>query len=1409
FIGIYVNNASAPPLVNNNIVGSTGSGAALNSIRVLSSSTSTATTLAGITIGISVLSAVQADGNIVKNLSHQSATASGNITGITNTAKSPSVITITNNIITGNSLSATAGSLYGISSSGTPASITISNNIVSANGTAGNTTAMYGIYNTGIAPILAITNNLFLANTTTSSAGLFFAINNIAAVTGTINIDGNNIGNGSAGPIIFNAANNGAQILINSTTGSPTCALSISNNNFQGINYAVPGTGAMSFILNSAITRSQTINSNTFTNLNVQTSGAITFISNSVAVPGTGSQNINNNAISGTFTKRAAGTVTLMTSTATCASGSVININNNNFSNIILSAATIINGLVNTDAGFSTKSIQNNIFTNWTGGTGAITAMNININGTDNAITGNTINNITNAGNITGISIAGGNDFVYSNVVNTLASSALLAVVSGITVVTGTVINIYKNKIYDLQAGTVSGTVNVILVSAGTTVNIYNNIIGDLRTPAASAVDPVRGISITPAVPSTNINVYYNTIYMNASSTGINFGSSGIYHAFNSVAGSSRLSLINNSITNLSIFSGTGLVVGYRRNGTSLANYGPTSNYNLFYAGVPGANNLIFHDGTTGDQTLAGFKTRVASRDALSITEDISGKFLSNVGSSGVYLHMNESIPSQVESGGVNISGFTDDFDGQVRQGNPGYVGSGYAPDIGADEIFGIEDVPPAITYTLLTNTTSIANRTFPNVSITDASGVNITTGTKPRVYYKRLQDANVYADNTSSTSGWKFVETSGSASPFSFVIDYAKLYGGASVSSGTIQYFVVAQDLATSPNIAINSGTFAVVPLSVALTSAAFPIAGVINSYDIPFSGNYNVGVGNVFTSLTKAGGFFSAINAVGLVGNVSVTITSDLAEDGTTPLLQWVEQGAGTYTLTIIPDGTTVRTASGNAANGLIRLDGADRVTIDGSNSGSGSYLSFVNTNTAGAAGTALTFINGASNNTIRYCNFNAFASGVNGVVLFSTTTGAGNSNNLFQYNTIKGNNGTNYSNTDIYSAGTTGNENASNTISNNSIFNFRDRGLDISAAGSSAWNISNNSFYNGDISSLIDYSPASVVHAIRVQGGSGYTISNNFIGGNTAQASGADATYNSSTGNVSFYGIALTTSAAVPVSNIKSNTIRKIVINSVPLAAASVAFMGIETYGSGISVGGTSVGEGNLVGSNSLNGSITLNTLTTSTTYSSIIRGISFNSAGGSVTGNQVGGLDIKNLGTGPAGSEFTGINITNANAPAQVNNNIIGSAGTGAIVNSIRVRNSSGATNNLVTGISIGNSVATPVTLNNNILQNIAPRSPTGSGTFTGIENTATSSAAVLNITNNTIKNITTIVNNTNEISTFSGIISTSPSVITGNTIDNIDLEVNGANAQVTGINVSGGFVHNISSNTISNLISNSL
>ena len=96
----------------------------------------------------------------------------------------------------------------------------------------------------------------------------------------------------------------------------------------------------------------------------------------------------------------------------------------------------------------------------------------------------------------------------------------------GITFSAGTANNVYKNKIYDLSSTSTNPTVSAITAAGGTTNTIYNNIIGNLSASVANAAIPVIGLNITSG---TTDNIYFNTIYLNASSTGATFGSSGIY----------------------------------------------------------------------------------------------------------------------------------------------------------------------------------------------------------------------------------------------------------------------------------------------------------------------------------------------------------------------------------------------------------------------------------------------------------------------------------------------------------------------------------------------------------------------------------------------------------------------------------------------------------------------------------------------------------------------------------------------------------------------------------------------------------------------------------------------------------------------------------------------------------------
>lgn len=157
--------------------------------------------------------------------------------------------------------------------------------------------------------------------------------------------------------------------------------------------------------------------------------------------------------------------------------------------------------------------------------------------------------------------------------------------------------------------------------------------------------------------------------------------------------------------------------------------------------------------------------------------------------------------------------------------------------------------------------------------------------------------------------------------------------------------------------------------------------------------SGIKTVGSGGDYATLTGAGGAFAAINSNGLLGNLELQIISDITtEDGSIDLNQWSESGAGNYTLKIYPIGTA-RALSGTSTSGLIRFNGADRVTINGSLSGLGSDRSLSVTNTSSSAGSACIQIAslgaglGATDNVLKNLNITG---GINSVLTFGISVG-----------------------------------------------------------------------------------------------------------------------------------------------------------------------------------------------------------------------------------------------------------------------------------------------------------------------------------------------------------------------------------------------------------------------------------
>lgn len=545
---------------------------------------------------------------------------------------------------------------------------------------------------------------------------------------------------------------------------------------------------------------------------------------------------------------------------------------------------------------------------------------------------------------------------------------------------------VYNNMVHDLRnAGTTSTSavvgmrLNTFTSTAGNTIRAYNNFVYGLShafTGTASASRRVIGIfaqSNGTGVGNTH-NIDFNSVRIEnpatytASSTAFEIGTTS----------GPTINVRNNIFADFTAAQ-TGVAKHYTWVSTSaslLGASGSVSDYNLLYV-ANATNGFIGLTNTTDRATLAAWRAATA--------QDLNSKSSNPQFISATNLHINPAVATEVESGGSFMGGIAwaaNDIDANVRNTT--------TPDIGADEgTFTPSDLTgPSITINpLLGNTSSTANRTF-TATITDLSGVPTTGTLVPRVYFSKGGTTFFSAPGT-LTSG---TATNGT---WTFTIDNSVVGGVA--NGDRMFYFVVAQDINGNTNSTpAGNATVTNVNTVTNITSAyAYYINPAITG---------TITVPGTYPSLTLAGGLFDAINKSAISGNVTVNITADLtAETGAISLGQWSEEGTGNYTLTIRPDAAVNRTISGTSAAGfgLIRSNGADRFTMDGSFNGSGNFLTIID-NGAVANTFALLVTNGSVNNTFKNLNIKTGANTIASTIgIF--VAGIGNNNLLLENNVI----------------------------------------------------------------------------------------------------------------------------------------------------------------------------------------------------------------------------------------------------------------------------------------------------------------------------------------------------------------------------------------------------------------------
>lgn len=575
------------------------------------------------------------------------------------------------------------------------------------------------------------------------------------------------------------------------------------------------------------------------------------------------------------------------------------------------------------------------------------------------------------------------------------------------------------------------------------------------------------------------------------------------------------------------------------------------------------------------------------------------------------------------------------------------------------------------------------------------------------------------------------------------------------------------------------------------------------------PLSGNYNVGTGQTYTSLSKTGGFFAAVNANGLSGNVTVKITSDLTtEDGTIALNKWTETGAGGYTIIITSSAAALRTISGNPARPIILFNDANRVTFDGRFAGSGKYLTFRNTNGSNAV---FWFQNDASNNTITYCTIesnNAAGLGVSATIVFAgTTITTGNNNNTISFCDIRDrSDAAGQPINAILASGTVGKPNSNNTITNCNIYNTYNAASTYVnlyiGDGNTDWIISNNSFYQ--TSARNPASGAAYFGLILATSGNNFQITGNYFGGMAPNCGGGALTMTTGSGLFAFRIFQTGTTTATVVQN---NTIANIdcTLNT---SGDYFFFRGID-----VNVSGLVNVTGNTIGSTSAANSIILryNGTFGNPDPTAIAYGYYWNSAStitGTVSNNNIGGISLTGTGTTADDMDFIGIRAGFSTAFYASNVTISGNT----IGNNL-ASNFQNALNVNTTFMGINTNVSSPgvVTVSNNTIRNLTDGTTNALASLRGIFHDGN---ATFNCTGNTITEIKTSSTNitsvgadpNNAVNGISvGINSTGANTVTGNTISGIrSLTAGATNTSSKGLVITGNCSGTVGSNKIYDL-----
>jgi hypothetical protein len=803
----------------------------------------------------------------------------------------------------------------------------------------------------GFGTATSIQNNKVSNIALTTTTGAFYGISQNTGNVSIGNLTGNTVGDPTlTGAITYTTtATGGGTVFGYRTLGGAGAVLNVANNIFAGITTIGSATlGANITGVSIEGTTTATVN---VTGNTIGNGDIVNSLNASSST--TGAQSVRGINIAST----GAGTISVNNNT-------VINLNNNYNST---STAALTQGIVVASSATPViSSITNNKVRNLSSASSATGT------GASSAVGGILVSN-TNAAGVT-VSQNTIDSLFLTSVSTTAAINATGLFLSVGSTVASTISRNFIHTI-ELTAANPNSVITGIDYGGGTS-NVINNMIRiGVKADGTDLTTPVlfRGITANSSATTLNHNFWFNTIYIGGQNVAANTPAKNSYAFIKQGTAAGTYDIRNNILVNNRSNSSNNPVVSPPNGHYALylgSATGNTVNYNVYQA--TGTDGYIGYNGSSAITTYA---SNWISGD---INSSASDPLFVNPTGDITTLNLHISLGSPAESNGVLIGSVTDDFDGQTRASlSPTDIGA----DAGSYQFTGIDVgvtgfVSPAATgcYSA-TQTITVTLKNF-SANPIDFSVNNATvsvTGTLP---------------GGGPYSGNKLLNTGILASGATMSVD---MTATANMSLSGVYSFNSTVTVTGDVNTANN---------------AANPITRAV------LGGTLTVGASGNYPTLTAAITDYN--NASCITGPVTFTLI-DPTYDGTTegfPIIINANLAAGTNMLTIKPASGNSPTITGAVASGaLIRVNGADYVTIDGSNNGTTTNdLTINNTSATAPSGIALISLGtgaGATNVTIKNCNITTATNLASyGIAIGGATpgsAGADNDNVTIQNNII----------------------------------------------------------------------------------------------------------------------------------------------------------------------------------------------------------------------------------------------------------------------------------------------------------------------------------------------------------------------------------------------------------------------